>query len=405
VRRLPAAAPLLALAPGYPVHLVGGSVRDLLRGRPPRELDLAVEGDALAVARALGGRITVHDRFGTCTVLRDGERYDIARTRRERYPRPGALPEVEPAELAEDLRRRDFTVNAIALSLAGTAPGRLHAAPGALEDLERGLLRVLHERSFHDDPTRLLRLARYASRLGFEAEPRTRELALAAVAAGALQTVSATRVGAELRLLAREDDPLGAMEQLAALGVDRAVLGPFGAPERRLAARALELLPGDGRPGLLVLAVAAAGAARPAAQLRLRLEQLGFPAGERDVILAAAIRAPALSDELSRAGGPAQVACAARGAPVELVALAGAGGDARALAAARAWLERLRHVRLEISGEDLLAAGQQPGPRIGAMLRAALAAKLEGRASGREQELAAALAWAGERRREGSDRG
>jgi tRNA nucleotidyltransferase (CCA-adding enzyme) len=389
LRALPAAGPLLALEPAAPVHLVGGATRDLIDRRQPRELDLAIEGDALEVARALGGRLTVHDRFGTCTVLLDGWRYDLARTRRERYPRPGALPLVEPAGLDEDLARRDFTVNAIALSLAGTAAGRLAAVEHALDDLAARRLRVLHDRSFEDDPTRLLRLARYAARLRFAVEPHTAELARAAVAQRAADAVSASRLGAELRLLAVEEEPLAALAQLAAFGLDRQLLGRFGAREHELASRALELLPPDGQVGLLALAASALG--RPPAALRERLDALAFPAAERDVILAAATRATELAGELGEARSPAQIAAAARGAPPEAVALAGALGGERAHAAAREWLSRLRHVRLEITGEDLLAAGLRPGPEIGAGLRAALAAKLDARVRGRDQELAEAL--------------
>jgi tRNA nucleotidyltransferase (CCA-adding enzyme) len=391
---LPAAAPVLALEhPPAPVHLVGGAVRDLLLDRAPGELDLAVEGDAVAVARALGGELTVHDRFGTCSVARGGWRYDLARTRRERYPAPGALPLVEPAPLAEDLLRRDFTVNAIAVALAGAPRGRLAAAPGALEDLAQRRLRVLHERSFEDDPTRLLRLARYAARLSFAIEPATRDLAERAVAGGALATVSGPRVGAELRLLAREPDPLAALEALAELGLDRA-LGGLRVRQPEAARRALALLGEDGRADLLALAAAAEGIA--AERLRELLDRFAFEAGEREAIIAGATRARSLGEALARARGPAQVARAATGARPELVALAGAYGGPRALGAARDWLRRLRHVQLEISGEDLLAAGFAPGPAIGAGLRAAREAKLEGRVHGREAELQEALRAAAE---------
>ena len=126
IRTLPAAQPLLAhLRDGTaPVHLVGGAVRDLLLGGAPFDLDLVVEGDAAAFAASLGGTLKLHDRFGTSTVVFDGFAYDIARARRETYARPGALPDVVPATLAEDLSRRDFTVNAIAVALTGRLPGR-----------------------------------------------------------------------------------------------------------------------------------------------------------------------------------------------------------------------------------------------------------------------------------------
>ncbi len=391
VRALPAAQPLIErLGDGVPVYLVGGAVRDVLLGGAPFDLDLVVEGDAAAFATSLGGTVRLHDRFGTSTVALNGFAYDIARARRETYARPGALPDVEPATLAEDLRRRDFTVNAIAIALAGEVPGEMSAVPHAFEDLEARRLRVLHDGSFIDDPTRLLRLARYAGRLGFEIDTNTRALADAAIKAGGLGTVSGTRVGAELRLLAREDDPVRAFRAVRELGLDRALHPRFGLEDEELARRALALLPADGRPDRLVVALAAQGV--PDAELPGLLDKLAFEAEDRDAIVAAATRAGQLARALAGAEAPSAIAEAARSAPPELVALAGAHGPE---GPARAWLERLRHVRLSIDGDDLLAAGVPQGPAIGRGLRAALAAKLDGGAPDREQELAEALGEVG----------
>ena len=170
LRELPGAQPLFdALADVPGVWIVGGAVRDALIGREPRDLDLVVEGDAAAAARRLGEDAVLHDRFGTATAV--GE-VNIAATRRERYERPGALPEVElGVPLREDLARRDFSVNALAVRLAD---GALEALPGALDDLAARRLRALHDRSFLDDPTRLLRLVRYGARLRFQIEEETR---------------------------------------------------------------------------------------------------------------------------------------------------------------------------------------------------------------------------------------
>lgn len=391
VNALPAARPLVTHLPDDAgVHLVGGAVRDLLLGGAPLDLDLVVEGDARAVAASLGGELRAFDRFGTATVVLDGFSYDIARSRRETYAYPGALPDVEPAPLAEDLLRRDFTVNALALALVGPTAGELSAAPGAVEDLGARRLRVLHDRSFVDDPTRLMRLARYASRLGFEVEPHTRELADAAVAGGALGTVSGPRLGAELRLLAREPDPIRALLGLDDLGLDRAIHPAFGIEDDELARRALALLPDDERHDRLALAVAARGV--PPAELVALLDSLAFEAEDRDAILLAATRADDVARALAAARTPSEIAAAVAGVPSEAVALAGALGPA---AEAREWLDTLRYVRLAIDGSDLIAAGVAEGPAIGRALRAALAAKLDGRASGREQELAAAIATTG----------
>ena len=205
-------------------------MRDLLLGSAPRELDVVVAGDAAALARELAARLgagaTLHDRFGTAMLEWDGGRVDIAERRAESYPAPGALPEVRPGTSEEDLARRDFTVNAIAVALGGARRGELTCAEHALEDLDAGRLRVLHERSFIDDPTRLLRLARYRARLGFELEPDTAALASRALGRGALMTVSRARLGAELRLALGEADAPAALAPWATGRARGAVRGP-----------------------------------------------------------------------------------------------------------------------------------------------------------------------------------
>jgi tRNA nucleotidyltransferase (CCA-adding enzyme) len=379
LRALPAAAPLPDVLPE--ARIVGGAVRDLLLGGTPEDLDLVIEGDAVEAARrladALGGLVTVHDRFGTATVDAGGHVYDLATARAETYARPGALPDVRPGTLEEDLLRRDFTVNAIAVRL----DGRAVAAPHAYEDLDARVLRVMHERSFVDDPTRLLRLVRYATRLGFAVEPGTAVLASDAIAGGALATVTPTRVGNELRLLLHEPSALDALAWvaewplLACMALDRA-----------LAERALALLPDDGRTDLLLLACACRRAAPGA--LGDRLDALGFVARERDVVMACA-QAEGIEGELTRAARPSEIAAAVRGAPVEAVALAGALGASEA---ARLWIKELRHVSLEIDGDDLIAAGVPQGEALGRGLAAALRSRLDGAALDRDAQLAAALA-------------
>jgi tRNA nucleotidyltransferase (CCA-adding enzyme) len=382
LRADPCGARLLhAFAPGEGVQLVGGAVRDLLLEREPRELDLVVEGDVDAAAAQLGGEITAHDRFGTALVRADGCAYDLVRARAESYARPGALPDVRPGTLDEDLRRRDVTINAIALAFDGT----LTAVDGALDDLRAGVLRVLHDASFADDPTRVWRVARYAARLGFAVEEGTRVLAAKADPS----TVSGDRLGAELRLALREPDPPAAFEALRSLNSEYLPAG-FDPRPRGLAA-ALELLPGDGRADLLTLAACTAG--MDAAALLRWLDDMGFTAPERDLVAAASrfvTGAP-----LRAAHTNAEIARAARGAPVEAVALVGGFN-------ARRWLDDLRHVRLEIDGHDLLAAGIPEGPEVGARLQRALDRKLDGEVSGREEELAAALEDGGGRDKVGS---
>jgi tRNA nucleotidyltransferase (CCA-adding enzyme) len=435
LREQPGGRELLELSRGRDdVYLVGGAVRDLLLGSAPRELDVALEraevpfsGDAALFARDLASRlhalageegppVNAHERFGTAIVAWDAGRIDLAVTRRERYPSPGALPEVEAAPLDEDLLRRDFTVNAVAVALAGGHPGRVHQAPAALRDLHEGRLRVLHERSFLDDPTRLLRLARYRVRLGFAVEDRTAELAREAVSTGALKTLSGARIGAELRLALSEPRAPAVLDAMRELGLLESI-HPGLRFELAAAERAIALLPADGDREALLLAVLVLplvlrGEGERDARRReasVLLNRLEFPQGRREQALAAAAALPRLLEELARCERPSELYALAAGVPLEGVALAGAlaAGPPRepetgermvqwpppdVAAAAGRWLSWIRHVRLQITGADLLAAGVPEGPEIGRRLRETLLRRLDGElGEGREAELAAAL--------------
>jgi len=320
---------------------------------------LNLNGDYLsdALAAQVGGRVDTHSRFDTHTVSADCWAVDIAAARAERYARPGALPDVRPAGITEDLARRDFTVNAIALF----HDGELRAAPGALDDLAAGLLRVLHEESFNDDPTRLVRLARYAERLGFAVEARTADLA----ASCNFEALSAARLGAELRRVLQEPAPAVVLSRLP-LGFDA-----------DLAARALALAPPGADRDLIMLAACAS------------LPAIEATSAERAVLEG---NAASLARLMQAAARPSELAHLLRAERCERVALAGACG---ASDAARLWLDELRHLRLEIGGEDLIAAGIPPGPELGALLEATLSARLDGELErGREAELRFALASA-----------
>ena len=312
--------------------------------------------------------------------------FDLASARRERYERPGALPDVElGASLREDLERRDFTVNAIALHLKD---GELIWLPGAREDLDARRLRVLHDRSFLDDPTRLLRLARYAARLGFEPEERTDRLAAEAVAGGAVDTVTGSRLGAELRLLLREPQP-AALQALERHGLGEALLERFSV-QPDIVDRAMALTPVDARADLVALAATLHGDRR---ELAAKLDDLAFPAAERDLVAYSASSATYVTDVLEGTSeGPpndAELWSALRKKPPETVALAGAYREAAA-AAARRWLDDVRHRRLTITGDDIVAAGVY-GPAVGEALDRATVAMLLGSADTREEQLAAAL--------------
>lgn len=230
LRRLLDAAVAAALARGLALWAVGGCVRDVALSVPPGEVDLAVDGDVEPIARsaaaALGlprGAVRFEPRFGTASVELAGGagRLDLSRLRTERYARPGALPEVRfSATIEQDLRRRDFTVNAVALLLSapgeGPRAGVVVDPLSGIADLEAGVLRALHPRSFADDATRIWRGARYAARFSLRPDPPTRRL----IEEGArhLAPVSGHRLWSEFERLAGERRVGAALALLAGWG-------------------------------------------------------------------------------------------------------------------------------------------------------------------------------------------
>src|SRR4051812_21544587 len=352
---LPGIEAVRRIAERVPTYLVGGVVRDLLLGAKGADLDVAIEGDAEALADVPGYRPERDELFLTGRLEAGDQVIDVAQTRAETYPHPGALPEVRSAPIGEDLARRDFTVNAMAFPLRDDA--ELIDPHGGLEDLRAGRLRVLHDRSFIDDPTRALRAARYAARFGFDLEPNSARL----LAEADLSTVSADRVQNELRKIAEEADPSRALQLIVDWGLMPS-LDP-AAPARVAAITRLAAGPPWAgwvdRELAVMLAIV-----RPLPQIR--------------ELAAASVERASEAVALAKPWDPAQL----------LVA--------RALGAE--WLDRYaeewRHVRLEITGEDLMSAGIPEGPAIGHGLEAALSGKLDEELSGREAELEIALAAA-----------
>jgi tRNA nucleotidyltransferase (CCA-adding enzyme) len=393
VRRLQGMERLLPALQGLPpTYLVGGSVRDLLLGMPAADhLDLAIEGDARSVARALAERLSgearEYERFGTAVVRVEGFEYDMATTRRETYDAPGALPRVEEAPLSEDLVRRDFAVNAMAVGLRGDDLAHLYDPHRGLQDLEAGLLRVLHDESFSDDPTRLLRGVRFEARLDFHLEPGTEVLARDAVGSSALSTVSSDRVGRELIKTLEEQSAPTAVRRMGELGIDRA-LHPALAPDPQLveSARLGAVTIGANR----VTTELAAMVTEEAQELDLWVASLPLEAGERDAVSRAARVAPRLAEALrERQHTPSELRALLGAEPPEALALAMAlGAPAEPL---MHWAGELSLVTLEIGGDDLLAAGVKEGPAIGRALEETLRRKLDGLVSGREEELRTAL--------------
>ena len=226
----------LADESGLALYLVGGTVRDLLLGRSRTDIDLALEGDGMGfaarLARASGARSTPNARFLTATVeMPEGHSLDVATARSETYERPGALPRVASATMDVDLARRDFTINAMAVSLNGRSFGELVDPFEGRSDLRKKRVRILHDRSFIDDPTRLFRAVRFEQRLRFRLEHGTERRFREAVAGGMIGNLSGPRLLEQLKLVCFEPDPWLVFNRLEGLEVLRAIHPALGSDE------------------------------------------------------------------------------------------------------------------------------------------------------------------------------
>ncbi len=380
------------------VFLVGGTVRDILLGERGFDLDIAVEGDGIALgralARALQGRAIPHEKFGTAVVKWPGGRVDVATTRTEFYDEPGALPAVEQASLRQDLYRRDFTVNAMAVSLKGEDFGRLVDYFGGLGDLERGVVRVLHSLSFIDDPTRIFRAIRYENRYAFKMDSHTLSLARACVEMGLVGELSSARLRDELVLLLSEETVGDSILRLSEIGVDRSIHPHLAADAGtvslidRLDALHATLTPSEERWRLRLAALVRR---LPPEELFDWFGTLKLRRRDAERIADAVTLAPRLEQALASVKEPAQAR--------RLIAPHDPDGALMALAlapdgTAAGWLERyfreLRDVELEISGGDLAALGLGESPRVGEILGELLRRKVNGELDGRGAEIEAA---------------
>lgn len=381
-----------ARAAGARAWAVGGVVRDALRGLSSTDVDVAVEGDAAAVARALaeGWRVPVEhfDAFGTATLRRPGGwRLDVVRARSEVYTAPGALPVVRPASIEDDLARRDFSVNAMAASLDPGGFGLLLDPWHGARDLAARSLRIMHRRAFVDDPTRLFRAARYAVRLGLEPDAATESAARAAVEGRALGTVSAERLRRDAELTCREAGWTEMHAWLNRWGVWGALAG--WQPQATALRRADVALSWARRHRVHL--VMSDPEFRFRAMLCLAPPSLTEALNARLAERRTARRARRIAASLREPETPAW--CRAMDAEdvaplVMALILARDDADKHRLTH---YLIETRPVRLGITGHDLIAAGARPGPSLGAALDETLDALRAGDLAGRDGEIAFAL--------------
>ena len=396
-RLAPVFEAVAALTEAYEgVYLVGGTVRDILLGERNFDVDIAVEGDAIALAQALadalGGRVRAHEKFGTAVVVYgDGERVDVVTARTEFYDAPAALPAVEHASIREDLFRRDFTINAMALSLKGDDYGRLVDPFSGRADLEQKRIRVLHNLSFIDDPTRIFRAIRYENRYGFRMDEHTVRLARGTIEIGLVGDLSSARLRDELVALLEEGEVEHSILRLAELGADKAIHPHLAADDEavkllahlRALAQQYELDVPAWRLALIALA-----RKLPPDEVYDWLQRLKMRRRDAEQIAAAVTVGPRIVERLrNRDVEPAEtVALADRYAPdAPLFALA-----LTELEPLHDYFRGLRDIRLEVTGSDLAALGLSESPRVGEVLAELRRRKLNGELDGRESELEAA---------------
>jgi tRNA nucleotidyltransferase (CCA-adding enzyme) len=378
------------------VYLVGGTVRDILLGEPNFDVDVAVEGDAIELARsladALDGRARAHRKFGTAVVLyREDERVDVVTARTEFYDAPAALPSVEHATIREDLFRRDFTINAMAVSLKGEDFGRLVDPFGGRRDLEAKTIRILHNLSFIDDPTRIFRAIRYESRYGFRMDDHTQRLARGTIEMGLVGDLSSARLRDELVALLEEGDAGASILRLAELGAGAAIHPHLAADDEAVEllgrVRRLNEHYGTAVPSWR-LAFAVLARRMPPDEVYAWLRRLKVQRRDLERVAAAVTVGPRIVERLR--GGSAE--------PADVVAAAEPyAPDAPLFAMAMEerpelddYFRRLRNVQLEVSGSDLAELGLGESPEVGEILAELRRRKLNGQLDGRESELAAA---------------
>ncbi len=374
---------------GERLCLVGGAVRDVLLGRETFDIDLLAEGDAIAIATEIaaenGARLTAHHRFGTAALKLDGFEVDIATARAESYAHPGALPSVRPGAIEDDLVRRDFSINALAVWLNPARFGEIIDPHGGLADLAARSVRVLHERSFADDPTRIWRAVRYEQRLGFTIETST--LLLLERDLPVLKEITGTRLRHELELVLEEAEPEQALRRAAELGVLQQVHPLLGFDRRRYGAfaTARERYARTAHLPLVYLGILAGGlTAEVAEALVARLK----PTRPQVQAIREAVKLHGL--DLGGNPSPSQVDAALRGYALPSLMAAACTRDAVTAEQLELYLNVLRHVKTSLTGKDLLVLGVPEGPQMKDVLAALRDARLDGKVTTRAEEEAMA---------------
>jgi len=374
---------------GIQAYLVGGTIRDAMLGLPVGDLDVSVVGltpeMAQRAADSLGGVIAAYSQFNTFSVTASGSRIDLAMARRETYTRPGALPNVSPGSIKEDLARRDFTVNAMAISLNEDSFGELSDPFNGWSDLNEELVRVLHSDSFRDDATRILRAARYSVRLGFTLEPHTMHLLRRDVSY--LDTISAARLGDEFKRVLQEGKAILTLRLLERLGALQAIHPALTLDDTKMSTLRRAEQSDLADKHALFLSILAHG--MPAADNTAFVQRMRLPSGWASVVDDMKYVQGHLPD-LRGFGNVSRSDIYMRLRPLSEAAILGCAlleGDSTTAQQLMLYLNELRHIKPMLNGNDLIALGAPQGPRIGKLLYDLLEARLNQRIETRQDEI------------------
>ena len=365
----------LASEEDMPVFLVGGPVRDAVLDIPVHDLDFVVVGNApivaAEVAEKLGGRVTVHSRFGTATVAVEGDNVDIVTARNESYPFPGSLPETSPSGLHDDLARRDFSINAMALPMSGESPQVIDPL-GGLQDLADGSIKVLHPDSFTDDPTRMLRAVRYEQRMGIRITEATLSDLQRSISEGHVAAVSGDRWRQELQKIFSEDNAPQMLLRAMELGI-LAAIHPALTDGRSLTSLVGQA---DVAPSHFLAALVAD---MSAVDGDLVSDRLNLPSDWVRVVRDT-IALKGLIPSIAEPSAKTSDICSFLDGldPESIKASACFTSEPVVSERLRRYLDEWRKIRASLTGDDLLAMGVPPGARIGEILREVHSAILDG---------------------------
>jgi tRNA nucleotidyltransferase/poly(A) polymerase len=391
----------LSAALGFNVYLTGGTVRDLITGASLRDLDFTVEGNPTKIARELekGGAKVLHEdeKLRQIDLLFAGEcEGSIAAARDDHYVRPGTRPDVRWSTIMEDLRRRDFSLNAIAISLNPASRGLLLDPTNGLSDIERGEIRALTIHSFTNQPARLLRVLRYAARMGFKLEQRTQEWLELAMERDLHHSITPEDAGEELRALAKEEQPTGGLkswEEHKLMEVVHPLLAkkkPDYEAINRLSKVRDDLMMAGLRPRLATpMLLAILGRLKDREQSNL-LGKLGFRAAETEAILSFAEEAEASAKELSgkKLNAPIDAFKFMEKMPADRIGyLLAESRNSTALSKIKAYLNKWRPLRAGTATvrDELKRIGMPEGPKFDAVIEQMFALQLTGRGKSPEE--------------------